>query len=193
MKRRKSFLKSHYRAEYNALNNAIHRCHNENNLGFTNYGARGIKVAREWRTATGFALFLDCIGPRPSPKHSLDRINNDGNYEPGNVWWCPDRSIQQQNRRPHRTGCANLGWGVGYTKPNGTGRGHGAKLSPLIPLGDRIQTLKEWSDETSIHPATIRQRLQRGLTPAEALNPCTSRAGIKRVTPRNSLQLPTIH
>ena len=61
------------------------------------YYERGICVLPQW--ANDFDAFYEYIGPQPSPKHSLDRINNDGNYEPGNVRWAT-ASEQGTNRRP---------------------------------------------------------------------------------------------
>ena len=71
------------------------RCENPKNPNYRNYGRRGIKVCRRWYE---FKDFLKDMGPRPSPKHSIDRINNDGNYEPKNCRW-GTRSEQMLNRR----------------------------------------------------------------------------------------------
>lgn len=60
------------------------RCYNPNATSYKNYGGRGITVFAEWRES--FQTFLDYVGPRPEGK-TMDRINNDGNYEPGNVRW----------------------------------------------------------------------------------------------------------
>jgi hypothetical protein len=77
----------------------IGRCYNPNDNGFANYGARGIEVCDRWRfgegSKTGFECFLEDMGRRPSLKHSIDRTNNDGNYEPTNCRWA---SSKQQNR-----------------------------------------------------------------------------------------------
>lgn len=77
------------------------RCHDPSAHNYRWYGARGIKVWEPWRHDAG--LFIDWIeqnlGPRPSPEHSINRIDNDGDYEPGNLDWAT--ALQQaRNRRP---------------------------------------------------------------------------------------------
>jgi len=71
--------------EYRAWVSLKTRCKYAHRKDFKWYGARGITVCPEWQN--DFAAFLKEIGPRPSPKHSVDRINNDTGYEPGNVRW----------------------------------------------------------------------------------------------------------
>ena len=68
-------------------------CKNQNSLAWRYYGARGITVCKRW---DDFLTFLADVGPRPSPQHSLDRIDGNGNYEPGNVRWAT-KSEQSQN------------------------------------------------------------------------------------------------
>lgn len=72
------------------------RCFNEKYHKYAAYGGRGITLAPEWRD--DFFAFVDGVGPRPGPSFSLDRIDNDGNYEPGNVRWAT-RSEQRSNTR----------------------------------------------------------------------------------------------
>ncbi len=84
---------------YSTYMNMLHRCHNPSSLSYPNYGARGIKVCSQWRA--DFWCFVSDVGEKPSPQYSLDRINNDGNYEPGNVRWA-DAQLQYLNSRPRR-------------------------------------------------------------------------------------------
>ncbi len=72
------------------------RCTNLKNTDFEHYGGRGITVCDQWRD---FAAFLADMGPKPSPTHSLDRIKNDGNYEPGNCRWATAKQ-QRANQSP---------------------------------------------------------------------------------------------
>lgn len=81
---------------YQVWRNMIYRCYNPNNKSFKNYGGRGIKVCDEWRFS--FQTFLHDMGERP-PRLTLDRINNDGNYTPGNCRWATYKE-QNNNNRP---------------------------------------------------------------------------------------------
>lgn len=80
--------------EYDAWIAIKQRCYNQKNPGFKDYGQRGVRMFSEWRRS--FEAFYSAVGPRPSPKHSIDRFpDNDGNYEPGNVRWA---TTAQQHR-----------------------------------------------------------------------------------------------
>lgn len=82
--------------EYRCWRHLRQRCHDPNHRDYANYGGRGIRVCDEWRAS--FSAFVAHVGARPSREHSIDRINNDGNYEPGNVRWAT-RSVQMTNTR----------------------------------------------------------------------------------------------
>jgi len=81
--------------EYAAWANMLQRCYNENITDYKDYGGRGIKVASHWLE---FINFITDMGLKPSSKHSLDRINVDGHYEPSNCRWAT-RKEQLANRR----------------------------------------------------------------------------------------------
>lgn len=86
-------------AEYRPWWRMKGRCYDKNNNRYPLYGARGIRVCDRWRK--DFWQFLSDVGPRPSLAHSLDRIDTNGHYEPGNVRWAT-REEQQRNKRNNR-------------------------------------------------------------------------------------------
>ena len=86
--------------EYRAWLAMRERCSCPRYQGYSRYGQRGIKVSELWQTSFD-AFFLD-VGPAPSPQHSLGRIDNDGNYEPGNVAWQTPTEQAQNRAAPRR-------------------------------------------------------------------------------------------
>jgi hypothetical protein len=90
----------------------ISRCKNPKNIGYKNYGGRGIRVCDRWRFGedgkSGYECFISDVGRRPSSDHSIDRYpDNDGNYEPTNVRWAT-RKEQRDNQRPRKPRAATL-------------------------------------------------------------------------------------
>ena len=87
--------------EYSCWQSIIQRCTNPNNQRYEYYGGRGIKVCDRWIGESGFDNFLSDLGEKPEPKskYSIERLDNDGNYEPSNCRWILI-SDQGQNRRP---------------------------------------------------------------------------------------------
>lgn len=116
--------------EYLAWGAMKERCYVPSHKEFKNYGARGIAVCDEWRDS--FAAFIRDVGHKPTPSHSLDRIDNNGNYERSNVRWAT-KLDQSLNRRPVRR----------Y-------RHEGETL-----------TLREWSERTGLKYETLRMRILR--------------------------------
>lgn len=75
------------------------RCHQPKHSNYSNYGGRGIVMCERWRNS--FAAFLEDMGPRPEG-HTLERENNDGNYEPGNCVWATAKTQANNRRKPRR-------------------------------------------------------------------------------------------
>ena len=126
-------------AEYNSWINMVSRCENKNRSDYSRYGECGIRVCERWRTS--FANFLSDMGLKPSPLHSIDRINNQGNYEPENCRWATSEE-QNCNKKTNR----------------------------LLEIRGKSQTISRWAKELNIHPQTLYSRLNRGLTAEEVLN-----------------------
>lgn len=168
----------------------IQRCHNPLASMYSLYGAIGVSVCDRWKVS--FAAFRKDIGPRPDG-YSLDRYpDQSGNYAPGNVRWADD-SQQQRNRRDNQMmtfdgKCLSIyewatvtgitftalrsryrqGWPVDriLTEPM---ENHTGTRNELVTLGDKTQTVKEWSRELKINYYTLASRVQRGWPPEKAL------------------------
>ncbi len=114
--------------EYRAWAHLIQRTTNPKNAAAKNYSERGIKVCQRWRT---FANFLADMGPKPSPAHTIERIHNDGDYEPGNCKWAT-RKEQCNNSRNNRR----------------------------ITFEGKSLTLTEWSKIVGVTAGTLHTRLK---------------------------------
>ena len=112
------------------------RCFGKNNLDRHNYSERGITVCGRWNE---FALFFEDMGERPLGM-TIDRINNDGNYEPGNCRWATSKQ-QARNRR------------------NNT----------LVSINGQTHVLAEWAELLGINPQTVHDRMHRGWSAVRSL------------------------
>lgn len=89
--------------EYKAWIDAKRRCYKKTARRYRDWGGRGIRMCEEW--LHDFNAFYNYIGPRPSSEHSLDRIDNNKNYEPGNVRWATyEEQSRNQRMKYNRTG-----------------------------------------------------------------------------------------
>ena len=85
--------------EYETWKGIMKRCHHPRDVRFQHYGGRGIKVCLRWRRS--FAAFLADMGRRPSPKHLIARIDDEGDYRPSNCRWATVKK-QRANRRDRK-------------------------------------------------------------------------------------------
>ena len=122
--------------EYNSWAQMRSRCNSQTSNGYSNYGGRGILVCERWAS---FAAFVEDMGQRPSGC-SIDRINVNGNYEPGNCRWAT--SIEQRNN---------------------------TRRTKLITAFGETKTLSEWADEKGWRRSKLRSRLWRGWSVEDAL------------------------
>lgn len=83
---------------YRRWQGMLARCENPNHQAYKNYGGRGITVCAEWHDVAAFIAWIDANLGSPPDGCTLDRIDNDGNYEPGNLRWAP-RKVQRANQR----------------------------------------------------------------------------------------------
>ena len=125
-------------SSYRAWSNMLARCETETHPQFKDYGGRGIHVFPLWRD---FDVFIGAVGYRPSKAHSLDRIDNDLGYQPGNVRWALQH-VQARNRRSNKRLTAN-----GTT---------------LI--------MADWENATGLSTRTIRSRIKNGMSAEEAVS-----------------------
>lgn len=126
--------------EYRAWKHINNRCHNPKNKSYSNYGGRGIVVCKRWRDS--YESFLKDMGRRPSPKLQVERINNNGNYEPGNCTWST-RKAQANNKR------SNV----------------------YISHAGVVKTLAQWSETIKVRYNIVRKRIvQHKWTMAEIID-----------------------
>lgn len=131
------------------------RCTNPKYASFKHYGARGIKVCARWED---FSAFVEDMGFQP-PGMCIDRINNDGHYEPGNCRWVT-KAENNRNRRVNRIYTAN----------------------------GKTQCLTDWAQEIGVSPQMLWSRLEKGWSFDEAISlPVMRRASTQRAAARQGV------
>lgn len=97
---------------YYAWRGMMNRCNNPNSEAFANYGGRKVVVCEQWLRYAAYEAYVQALGPKPSPKHTLDRIDNDKGYEPGNLQWADrqHQALNQRLRKTNKSGHKGVSW-----------------------------------------------------------------------------------
>lgn len=127
-------------SEYNSYTSMIQRCTNPKAKDYARYGGRGITVCEMWRDS--FEAFLLCMGPKPDPSYSIERLDVNKGYEPSNCIWAT-REVQSRNK----TSTQNL------------------------TINGVTQCVTEWSKDPgcTVDVSTIHKRLKKGMDPVDAV------------------------
>ncbi len=141
--------------EYRTWMSMHRRCSNPSQRNYSQYGARGVTVADEWTGDGGYERFFEHVGPKPSPLHSIDRIDPARGYEPGNVRWATMRE-QQRNRSNNNR----------------------------ITIGDVTRCLAEWLELSGVEKSVFYGRRKRGWSVEEAIcTPASQRVRVAHLSP----------
>lgn len=124
--------------EYRAWKNIKTRCFNMNYVQWADYGGRGITMHPAW--VSSYETFLADVGPCPDDTFTLDRLDNDGHYEPGNVAW-KTRSENCNNKRNN----------------------------VLLTYKGETKTVTQWAEITGVNPYTMHDRVRRGWSVERAI------------------------
>lgn len=116
------------------------RCSNPAFNAYAYYGGRGIAVCPRW--ADSFEAFLEDMGPRPTPLHTIERDDTNGNYEKSNCRWATRREQANNKRNNHR-----------------------------VEIDGTVRTVAQWAEVAGLTESGFRGRLRRGLTGAALLAP----------------------
>lgn len=124
--------------EYGVWASMIGRCYRRSDPSYNRYGGRGIEVCDQWRHS--FECFINDMGRRPSSMHSIDRIDNDCSYSPGNCRWATP--VEQSNNR---------------------------RSSRYLDINGQLLTIAQWAVRSGVKRTTIWARLERGWEVADAV------------------------
>lgn len=121
----------------------LNRCRNPNATQFRDYGGRGIKVCKQWEHS--FVRFAEDMGEPPTSRHTLDRIDNDGNYTPRNCRWS---TYSEQNRHTRR--------------------------SAILEMNGESHSLVEWQEITGIRACQLGIKYREKITKGRRFHPAHS-------------------
>jgi hypothetical protein len=138
--------------EYHSWSHMRQRCTNSKDQDFPNYGGRGITVCERWMNS--FESFLEDMGPRPTPRHSIDRIDSNGNYEPGNCRWASPKVQGMNTRRVIQ-----------------------------IEVDGRTNSVMGWANEIGVSRDTLERHLAKGKTMSE-ISQMKREGRLKSATPK---------
>lgn len=133
------------------------RCHNPNDFAYKHYGLRGIRVCDRWKK---FLNFVSDMGDRPTPKHQINRIDNDGNYCPENCEWATQKQ-QANNTRRNR----------------------------LITVRGETKTVAQWSELTGMPQSTIWRRLHSRWSDEDTILLSKRQGGKRKLTWQQAQQV----
>lgn len=123
--------------EFRIWSSMHRRCNDPAHPSYADYGGRGIQVCQKWKD---FAAFRDDMGPRPTPNHQIERVDNNEGYGPDNCVWAT-RIAQSNNRRSSRR----------------------------LTLNGETLTMAQWERRQGLKPGAIFRRLQQGWSPEDAI------------------------
>lgn len=138
MKHGLMYLDGIRRSEYNVWYGMVQRCYNKTHIRYSRYGGRGISICERWKNS--FPNFFTDMGCRPSPDHQIERINNDGNYEPANCKWATRK--EQANNRASNS---------------------------VVEINGQKKTVVDWARHFNIDVRTVYNRVSTGWERIDAL------------------------
>lgn len=137
--------------EYKTWEQIKVRCFNKNNPAYVHYGGRGIAMCSEW--ANSFEAFFRDVGARPTPDHSLDRIDNSLGYSKSNVRWATAKQQANNTRRNH-----------------------------VIHANGVSKNVSQWASELGVTPSALIRRVRLGWTEEQVINTAFKKSTKKRGT-----------
>ena len=139
--KQKYYKRSEYDRLYDIWKQMISRCYDKDNVSYIRYGNRGIKVCDRWRKGLKpYMTFIKDMGTRPDSSYSLERKNNNGDYEPSNCKWAT-REEQSRNTRDNK----------------------------FLTYRGQTKCITDWAKEVNINRMTITSRIKRGWSIERAL------------------------